>query len=180
MTTITLVPDAVERFERFKPLLSRSGEWGDGVTSVGFLQSVVPGVHSIQDCVTDGWPEWLADRCEYLFTEETANTVEESDEDAFAWAEEMARVLTFEVDYGVVATMFLDKMRERDVVDPSGLVQQKISEGLPDHASECALNAASERSPVIGPPYFEHCFDEVRWQRRALLRCIQEFVLTYY
>ena len=170
MTTITLVPDAVDKIESAKPNLNL-GHFGDVDDDVNLLQALVPGATCIEDCVAAGWPDWLALLCVHLYAEGTNDYPPEGwYQDAVAWAEDMAWVLALDVDYDIARSLFLDDMKQRGPEDPVGNVADCIKAGSAVGASAAALKCAIEAWPESRRPFH----NELGWQRASLVEAIQE------
>ena len=73
------------------------GKWGDGKDVVCLMSALVPGARSVNDCVTDGWPEWLAELVVGFYDAPTGADDEQGAADA--WAYELAAVIAQPVDY---------------------------------------------------------------------------------
>jgi hypothetical protein len=99
-------PDAVEKIEAAHAAgLLKAGNWGDGNHAVCMMSAMVPGAKSMGDCVTAGWPEWLAALNVSLFDA----SVGADDEDAarYQFALDVAKAVSQPRDYDKARDLFL-------------------------------------------------------------------------
>jgi hypothetical protein len=103
MTTQLIDPQAAAKIEAAKGKL-KSGSWG-GTDSVCMMSAMVSGAKSTKDCVTAGWPKWLAELNVDLFD---AN-VGVGDEDAarYQFALDVAHAVQEPRDYDKARDLFL-------------------------------------------------------------------------
>jgi hypothetical protein len=58
---ITIDPTAADKLRAaIEAGTLKAGSWGDGTHTVCMMSALVSGADSTSDCVTAGWPEWLA------------------------------------------------------------------------------------------------------------------------
>ena len=86
-----IAPNAEAHLDAVRPILRR-GEWGDGVKAVCLMSAFVPGAKSFGDCVTAGWPEWLASLTATLYDADVGADDEKAEADR--WAYRMAAVIS--------------------------------------------------------------------------------------
>jgi len=96
-------PNAAAKIEAAQPKL-HAGSWG-GTESVCMMSALVSGAQGVEDCVTAGWPEWLAELNVSLFDAETGS----DDEDAarYRFALDVARAVQEPRDYDKARDLFL-------------------------------------------------------------------------
>ena len=86
-----ITPNAEAHLDAVRPILRR-GAWGDGVKAVCLMSTFVPGAKSFGDCVTAGWPEWLANLTATLYDADAGADDEKAEADR--WAYRMAAVIS--------------------------------------------------------------------------------------
>jgi len=116
-------PTAADKIEAAHPRL-RAGEWG-GTHTVCMMSALVRGAGGIQDCVTAGWPEWLAELNVSMFD---ANVGAECEETArYQFALDVAYAVQVPRDYDKARDLFLiatlDRAKKHDT---AGLCQHVI------------------------------------------------------
>ena len=116
-------PTAADKIEAAHPHL-RAGEWG-GTHTVCMMSALVRGAGGIQDCVTAGWPEWLAELNVFMFD---ANVGAECEETArYQFALDVADAVQVPRDYDKARDLFLiatlDRAKKHDT---AGLCQHVI------------------------------------------------------
>ena len=116
-------PTAADKIEAAHPHL-RAGEWG-GTHTVCMMSALVRGAGGIQDCVTAGWPEWLAELNVSMFD---ANVGAECEETArYQFALDVAYAVQVPRDYDKARDLFLiatlDRAKKHDT---AGLCQHVI------------------------------------------------------
>jgi hypothetical protein len=94
----------------------RSGSWG-GNDTVCMMSALVPGAQSASDCVTAGWPQWLAELNVSLFDASVGAKDETVARNDFAMA--VAKAVAVPRDYARALTLFL--IRRLDDGDMSAL-----------------------------------------------------------
>ena len=58
---ITIDPTAADKLRAaIEAGTLKAGSWGDGTHTVCMMSALVSGAKTPSDCVTAGWPEWLA------------------------------------------------------------------------------------------------------------------------
>lgn len=99
-------PDAVERIEAAheKGILKQGG-WGNGTEAVCMMSAFVPGARGHRDCVTAGWPGWLARLNVSLFDAEVG--AEGETKEAYKFALGVARAVAVPRDYDKALKLFL-------------------------------------------------------------------------
>lgn len=104
--TAYLIPKSARR--DLHGLELQAGSWGDEAThAVCMMSGLVPGAHSVDDCVTAGWPRWLAALNVTLFD---ANVGAFDEDAARRWfAYDVAKACTVPVDYDKARDLFLIK-----------------------------------------------------------------------
>ena len=116
-------PTAADKIEAAHPRL-RAGEWG-GTHTACMMSALVRGAGGIQDCVTAGWPEWLAELNVSMFD---ANVGAECEETArYQFALDVAYAVQVPRDYDKARDLFLiatlDRAKKHDT---AGLCQHVI------------------------------------------------------
>jgi len=116
-------PTAADKIEAAHPRL-RAGEWG-GTHTACMMSALVRGAGGIQDCVTAGWPEWLAELNVFMFD---ANVGAECEETArYQFALDVAYAVQVPRDYDKARDLFLiatlDRAKKHDT---AGLCQHVI------------------------------------------------------
>jgi hypothetical protein len=116
-------PTAADKIEAAHPRL-RAGEWG-GTHTVCMMSALVRGAGGIQDCVTAGWPKWLAALNVSMFD---ANVGAECEETArYQFALDVAYAVQVPRDYDKARDLFLiatlDRAKKHDT---AGLCQRVI------------------------------------------------------
>lgn len=94
--------------------------WGDGVSAVCAMSAMVPGAVGVEDCVTAGWPEWLAELVVYLY-----DGAPEADRAPFALA--VAKAVSSPRDYDRARDLFL--IQRLDTGDHSALASLRRLSG---------------------------------------------------
>jgi hypothetical protein len=116
-------PTAADKIEAAHPYL-RAGEWG-GTHTVCMMSALVRGAGGIQDCVTAGWPEWLAELNVSMFDENVGAECEETARYQFAL--DVAYAVQVPRDYNKARDLFLiatlDRAKKHDT---AGLCQHVI------------------------------------------------------
>jgi hypothetical protein len=120
---ILIDPTAADKIKAAHPHL-RAGEWG-GTDTVCMMSALVRGAEDIQDCVTAGWPEWLAELNVSMFD---ANVGAECEETArYQFALDVADAVQVPRDYDKARDLFLiatlDRAKKHDT---DGLCQGVI------------------------------------------------------
>jgi hypothetical protein len=82
----------------------RAGSWG-GDDTVCMMSALVPGAQSASDCVTAGWPRWLAELNVRLFDANVGAKDETAARNDFAMA--VAKAVAVPRDYDRALTLFL-------------------------------------------------------------------------
>ena len=122
-----LVENPVEKLNS-APTLVR-GDWGDGVETVCLMSALVPGANDHTDCVTAGWPEWLARLCVNLYDIDTMpsefNTEQEM---ANRWAYQVAEAVAKNIDYEEAHYRFLTLVLESVLHIDTGNVVSDVLE----------------------------------------------------
>lgn len=114
--TLTLIdPNATEKIFANRHRL-RAGSWG-GQETVCMMSALVSGAKGRTDCVTAGWPEWLADLNVYLFDADVG--VDDEDAARFDYALKIAELVQTPRDYDKARDLFL--IRRLDTGDHSAL-----------------------------------------------------------
>ena len=111
-----LTPNAVELIEDSRGRMIQ-GSWssGDGTCVLGAL---VPGATEIDDCVTAGWPRWLAGWVRKLYDAEPRTLGQWT---ADTWAADLATVVARPVDYNAAHQRFMIALVSRLAAsDPTG------------------------------------------------------------
>ena len=116
-------PTAADKIEAAHPRL-KAGCWG-GTHTVCMMSALVRGAGGIQDCVTAGWPEWLAELNVSMFD---ANVGAECEETArYQFALDVAYAVQVPRDYNKARDLFLiatlDRAKKHDT---AGLCQRVI------------------------------------------------------
>ena len=116
-------PTAADKIEAAHPRL-KAGCWG-GTHTVCMMSALVRGAGGIQDCVTAGWPEWLAELNLSMFD---ANVGAECEETArYQFALDVAYAVQVPRDYDKARDLFLiatlDRAKKHDT---AGLCQRVI------------------------------------------------------
>ena len=116
-------PTAADKIEAAHPRL-KAGCWG-GTHTVCMMSALVRGAGGIQDCVTAGWPEWLAELNVLMFD---ANVGAECEETArYQFALDVADAVQVPRDYDKARDLFLiatlDRAKRHDT---AGLCQHVI------------------------------------------------------
>ena len=116
-------PTAADKIEAAHPRL-KAGCWG-GTHTVCMMSALVRGAGGIQDCVTAGWPEWLAELNLSMFD---ANVGAECEETArYQFALDVAYAVQVPRDYDKARDLFLiatlDRAKKHDT---AGLCQHVI------------------------------------------------------
>jgi len=116
-------PTAADKIEAAHPRL-KAGCWG-GTHTVCMMSALVRGAGGIQDCVTAGWPEWLAELNVSMFD---ANVGAECEETArYQFALDVAYAVQVPRDYDKARDLFLiatlDRAKKHDT---AGLCQHVI------------------------------------------------------
>lgn len=66
--TTTAFPDAPDRIRAaIDAGILKGGDWGDGTEAVCMMSALVAGADSTEDCVTAGFPRWIAELNVHLF-----------------------------------------------------------------------------------------------------------------
>ena len=143
-------PTAADKIEAAHPHL-RAGEWG-GTHTVCMMSALVRGAGGIQDCVTAGWPEWLAELNLSMFD---ANVGAECEETArYQFALDVAYAVQVPRDYDKARDLFLiatlDRAKKHDTAGLCqhviGLLHRRIAgqdvEGAMTAAFYAAIDAA--------------------------------------
>ena len=116
-------PTAADKIEAAHPRL-RAGEWG-GTHTVCMMSALVRGAGGIQDCVTAGWPEWLAELNVSMFEVYVGAECEETARYQFAL--DVAYAVQVPRDYDKARDLFLiatlDRAKKHDT---AGLCQHVI------------------------------------------------------
>lgn len=119
-TTMTThaIPDALPRIRAaIDAGILTGGGWGDGATAVGVMGAAVPGAQHTEDCVTAGWPEWLAELNVDLFDATVGAEDEGKARQHFALS--VAEAVSKPVDFDKARDLFL--IRRLDTGDHSAL-----------------------------------------------------------
>lgn len=103
MATQLIDPQAAAKIEAAKGKL-KSGSWG-GIGTVCMMSAMVSGAQSTDDCVTAGWPEWLAELNVYLFDEDVG--VDDEDAARYQFALDVAHAVQEPRDYDKARDLFL-------------------------------------------------------------------------
>ena len=116
-------PTAADKIEAAHPRL-KAGCWG-GTHTVCMMSALVRGAGGIQDCVTAGWPEWLAALNVSMFD---ANVGAECEATArYQFALDVAYAVQVPRDYDKASDLFLiatlDRAKKHDT---AGLCQRVI------------------------------------------------------
>jgi hypothetical protein len=116
-------PTAADKIEAAHPRL-KAGCWG-GTHTVCMMSALVRGAGGIQDCVTAGWPEWLAELNVSMFD---ANVGAECEETArYQFALDVAYAVQVPRDYDKARDLFLIATLNRAKKhDTAGLCQRVI------------------------------------------------------
>ena len=104
MATQVLMTDGLERIDAARDRLTRQS-WGDGVSDVCMMNALLPGTRSVADCVTAGWPSWMAELCVALFDAEVG--AENEIGAAYLWARHITMAVAHPVDYDVALAHFV-------------------------------------------------------------------------
>lgn len=98
------VSNATALIEAARPRLVR-GEWGNGTDAVCMMSALVKGARSDVDCVTAGWPEWLAILNPALFDSDIGAADESSA--AYQFAYDVAKAIETPRDLDRARDLFL-------------------------------------------------------------------------
>ena len=123
MTTLLIDPHAAEKIEANRHRL-RARSWG-GTEAVCMMSALVSGAQSTDDCVTAGWPEWLAETNVYLFDADVG--AEDEDAARYQFALDVATAVQSPRDYDKARDMFL--IARLDTGDHSALKSLASVEG---------------------------------------------------
>lgn len=98
MTTLSFptAPDAIRA--AINSGILKAGDWGDGTEAVCMMSAIVRGAQSRADCVTAGWPEWLAGLNVWLFDRKVGADDEDAARAAFALDVAVAVSKPFDAD----------------------------------------------------------------------------------
>jgi len=111
----------------------KSGSWGDGTHAVCMMSAMVSGAHNTQDCVTAGWPEWLASLNVYLFDAKVGADDEEKTRAEFALR--IAELVQTPRDYDKARDLFL--IRRLDDGEHSALKSLRVNPVDADWWRDC-------------------------------------------
>jgi hypothetical protein len=103
MTTQLIDPNAAAKIEAAKGKL-RPRSWG-GTDAVCMMSAMVSGAQSTDDCVTAGWPKWLAELNVRLFDADV--DVEDEDAARYQFALGVAHAVQEPRDYDKARDLFL-------------------------------------------------------------------------
>ena len=104
-------PDAVDKIEAAHAAgLLKAGNWGDGNDAVCMMSAMVPGAKSTGDCVTAGWPEWLAALNVHLF--DASVGADDEDVARYQFALDVAKAVSQPRDYDKARDLFLIRRLE--------------------------------------------------------------------
>lgn len=121
MTTTFSQPDAAKRIAHAN---LRSGSWG-GTDAVCMMSALVSGANSTDDCVTAGWPRWLADLNVSLFDADTG--ADDKDAARRQFAMDVALAVQTPRDTDKARDLFLIALLERSKFhDTAGVTQPVI------------------------------------------------------
>ena len=121
MTTTFSQPDAAKRIAHAN---LKSGSWG-GTDAVCMMSALVSGAKSTDDCVTAGWPKWLADLNVSLFDADTGADDEDAARRQFAM--DVALAVQTPRDMDKARDLFLIATLERSKAhDTAGVTQPVI------------------------------------------------------
>ena len=103
----------------------KRGEWGNGTDAVCMMSAAVPGASSSEDCVTAGWPEWLADLNVSLFDAHVG--AEDEVKAAWSFAKDVAEAVSIPRDMDRARDLFLISTLEHvERLDTAGVVRPVI------------------------------------------------------
>lgn len=104
------MPDAVAKIKAARPIL-KVGSWGDGNDSVCMMSALISGAQSVGDCMTAGFPQWLAALNVSLFD---ANVGADDEHTArYQFAHDVAEALQTPRDMDKARDLFLIAVLER-------------------------------------------------------------------
>ena len=123
MTTITIDTHAEEKIKASRHKL-RAGSWG-GSETVCMMSALVAGADSAKDCVTAGWPLWLAELNVALFDVEVG--AESENTARYQFALDVAKAVQEPRDYDKAHDLFL--ISRLDTGDYSALKSLALLDG---------------------------------------------------
>ena len=123
--TRNAIPDALPRIRAaIDAGILSSGSWGDGATAVCMMSAAVTGAKSTQDCVTKGWPVWLAELNVTLFDKNVGADDEANARTLFAL--DVAEAVSVPRDFDKARDLFLIATLERSKAHDTANVTQPV------------------------------------------------------
>lgn len=119
------IPEALSRIRAAidAGVLSK-GSWGDGTSAVCMMSAAVTGAKSTSDCVTQGWPGWLADLNVSLFDSNIGADDETKARNHFAL--DVAEAVSVPRNFDKARDLFLIATLERSKAHDTANVTQPV------------------------------------------------------
>jgi hypothetical protein len=161
---ITIDPTAADKIRAaIEAGTLKAGSWGDGNRTVCMMSALVSGADSTSDCVTAGWPEWLASLNISLFDAEVGAADEGAARAEFALR--VAELVQTPRDYEKARDLFL--IRRLDDGEHSALKSLRLDPVDADWWRNCEAAIATVVGLLRRRAAGEDVADEMKAAARA-------------